>query len=300
MLRRHLPQIFAVLLLLAAATIAGYGVAAVVSSALASGRLARQPGVAQAPPERKTAVLGVEDSAGAEPLPTDAAPIVAAPAPPAETQTAEPTGTITAAPAPTSVPTPTADSPTASVPPAPLMAVQVISDTFDSVESGWIQRQSPTWSAAYRDGRYALTTTGQQAMNVASSLDSPNYRVTVDVSVERGSGGIVFLAAKPAVFYRFVISTEGSYAIQRQEGAQVTNVVDWTQSDTLQRPSGTTYRVRVERRGDRVQCIVNDEPLLIWNTPSGDTIGQYGLAVASRDGQSTAEFDNLIVERLEE
>ena len=176
----------------------------------------------------------------------------------------------------------------------------LLEDTFDSAASGWLERETPEWSAAYRAGQYRLALTGQPTIGVSAVLPADSYRVTVDVTVSQGAGGLIFLAAQPDIFYRFMLNLDGMYAIeaQHQDQSAVTYAVDWTYSDILQRPAGATYRVRVERQGALVRFWVNDEPLTSWAVPQGATTNQYGFAVSSPDGQAEAAFDNLVGARL--
>jgi hypothetical protein len=187
--------------------------------------------------------------------------------------------------------------PLAATPRPTVALVTVVHDTFDTPLSGWLERETPTWNARYAHGRYLVATSGQPAINLASSLDGDAYRLSADVAVEHGSAGLVFLAAKPATFYRFVIATDGAFALQRQEDDQVTTVVDWMVNDVLQRRASSLYRLRVERQGAWVQCVINEVPVLVWTIPDAMVVGQYGVAVAAVDGQAAAAFDNLRVER---
>ena len=289
--RRQLSQGLAVVLLICAAMGTGYAIATLLTPQQG---LPLTSMIGATPVPRQTAVLGVTDSAE-----DPAAPDLALPS-------GSPPSTVGAAPA---VPLGSASSglsealtdllteePIATPAPA---TEQFVDDAFDTSSSGWIERQTPTWSAGYADGRYLLRIAGQPAMNLASSLGPSDYRLGVDVAVDHGSAGLVFLAAKPATFYRFVISAEGTFALQRQAGDSVSNVVDWTASPALRKAPGSSYRVSIEREGNRVQCMVDDTPVLVWTIPAEPVVSQYGLAVAGADGQAAAAFDNLKGERIQ-
>ncbi|PLS79649.1 MAG: hypothetical protein CYG59_12120 [Chloroflexi bacterium] len=175
-----------------------------------------------------------------------------------------------------------------------------IEDTFNSTSSGWLQRKSAKWSADYVDGRYRLVLSGQPSIAITSAHSTDNYRLRVDVAVTEGSAGVVFLAAKPATFYRLLISSDGSYAIQvaQQSPETLSDVVKWTKSAALHQAAGATNRLRIERQGSAIHVFANDQPLADWTIPSGTFISQYGFVLTSATGQGQATFDNLVGERL--
>jgi hypothetical protein len=175
-----------------------------------------------------------------------------------------------------------------------------VDDTFDSAVSGWPVRETSTASAAYVDGRYQLTLNGQTTIGVSTFLPTPNYRLSLDVTIGEGSAGIVFLSAEPTTFYHFVVSTDGAYAIQMldQVTNRLSNVVDWTQTAVVQRGAGATNRLRVERRGPQVTFFVNDQLLTEFPIPPGQVTNQYGFALTSPTAQGQASLDNLVGERL--
>jgi hypothetical protein len=214
---------------------------------------------------------------------------------------AEPAATATAigaaAPAETIAPEP----PDATPPMEGATAEEaLLNDTFDSPVSGWLVREAPQWSAGYVDGRYRLTLHGQPTIGVSAALPAERYRMSVDITINEGAGGIIFLAAQPDVYYRFMLNLDGMYAIevQHQDQSTVTAAVDWTFSDALQRPAGATYRLQIERQGQLVRFWVDDQPLTSWAVPQRTTSNQYGFAVSSPDGRAAASFDNLRGARL--
>lgn len=178
---------------------------------------------------------------------------------------------------------------------------QFIEDRFDSSDSGWIVRETETWSAGYVDGRYQIVLNGQPGVSVSSNLPVQNYRVSLDVAVYEGVAGLVFLAAEPATFYRLMLTADGKYAIQaQQQGSNAAEyIVDWTESPLLLR-DGASNLVQIERRGSEMRFFVNERPLTTWTIPAGSFSNQYGFALASRTAVGRATFDNLVGVRLPE
>ena len=276
--RRRLSQALAIVFLLGTATLAGYAIATLLAPDQALPTTADNFGTT-APP-RGPAVLGVSDDLEAPPAPVPALP---------------------AAPLPESAsPADDARSLTEMLTEQGLLdpaAERVVADSFDDRSSGWIERAAPTWSAGYIHGQYQITLTGQPALNMASPLEPGDYRLTADVAVEQGSAGLVFLAAKPATFYRFVISADGQFALQRQDGDASADVVAWTPSSALTGAAGASHRLVVELAGDQVRFLIDDQLALTWPVPAEPVVSQYGLAVAAADNMAVATFDNLVAER---
>jgi hypothetical protein len=237
-----------------------------------------------ATPERQTRVLGASDTLD---FPATAASNTPAPVLDIGTATADtldPDAAASAFPPFSRFPQPT--------------ITPLIEDSFSAATSGWIVRDTPTWSAAYTDGQYQLALHGQNNLNLSSSIPAADYRLSVDVTVAQGGAGVVFLAAKPATFYRLMINVDDAYALQLQRQDEVIDIIPWTASPALRGTANVAQRLHVERRGATVQVFVNDQPLLDWSVPSGDTVNQYGFAVTAQQGAARATFDNLIVEPL--
>lgn len=212
-----------------------------------------------------------------------------------------PAFTTPSAGSPTEPPT-SASTATPTVVPStsPEPADTLIADAFDTPTGTWPVRAQATWSTSYQEGRYQLQINGQPTGSVSVALPHQNYRLSVDVAVTQGEGGLVFLAEEPTMFYRLLIRPNGTYALQQFNTTNTTNLVDWTASAALQHGAGSLNRLRVERVDDVVRFFANDDAhaLTEWTLPSGNMTNHYGFSVASPNGDALAAFDNLRVERL--
>jgi hypothetical protein len=216
---------------------------------------------------------------------------------PIVTNTPEATATATATPTPRATPTAT----TTATPTPPDVFIE---DTFDTEVNGWPTGETETWTAGYVDQRYQLKLNGQTSIGFTTPLPAEQYRLAVDVAVTQGAAGVVFLFAEPATSYRIILSGDGAYAIERQEGNAttkeniVTKIIDWTQHDALRKLAGETNRLTIEREGERIRFSANDQPLTEFAVPPGPFVNRYGFVLTSRTGQGDATFDNLRGERL--
>lgn len=173
-----------------------------------------------------------------------------------------------------------------------------IDEDFSSQAAGFPTRETPTWSAGFVDQRYQLVLNGQTSIGFTAAIPTNNYRLDVDVAVEQGGAGVVFLYADPETTYRILITTDGAYALERQSNNEVTKLMDWTESPALQRGPGVTNRLRIERQGDLVRFFANDQPLTEYRIAPGPFVNRYGFVLTSKSGLGKATFDNLRGERL--
>jgi hypothetical protein len=139
---------------------------------------------------------------------------------------------------------------------------------------------------------------GQQNVGITAQIAASNYRLAIDINITEGEAGVVFLATEPNTFYRIMLDTQGRYAIQElYANDQVRNMVDWTKHDALQTP---TTQLRIERQGDTVQFVANNQPLTTFSVPNRVAINQFGVALTSGTSQGEATFRNLVVADLTE
>lgn len=232
----------------------------------------------------------VETTASTPQLPT-ATPRVAVIAPPAQ-ETPPPAEAASA---------PTAQASEATAPSvADVRYKRYLEDSFDSSSSGWPVRNTPTSSTAYITGTYQLTLYGQRAIVISAPIDADVYKIQADVILKEGTGGLTFLSGQPATYYRVLISTSGTFAVQKQEGTErVTDIVAWAPSPAIEQGTNAVNRLQIERRNDQIAVSANDQLLTLMELNTADATGQFGFVLASETGLGTALFDNLVVDRAE-
>lgn len=159
-------------------------------------------------------------------------------------------------------------------------------------------RETDTWSVGTVNERYQFKLNGQTLIGASFGLPVENYRLSVDIAVVEGGAGVVFLVREPATSYHIILTADGAYAIERRDNDEVTRLVDWTESPALQRSTGATNRLRIERRGDVITFFADDQVLTDFTVPEGQFDRQFGLVLTSRRGTGLATFDNLLGEEL--
>lgn len=130
-----------------------------------------------------------------------------------------------------------------------------------------------------------------------------NFILEVDARLLEGdlgsSYGVLFRMQDTTRFYRFEITGDGLYMVERRDGEQGwTRFVNrWTESTAIKQGLGSVNRLRVEALGQTISLYVNDEPLYQF-TDTAYSSGTIALD-AGTFVQPAAQvaFDNLVVRR---
>jgi len=130
-----------------------------------------------------------------------------------------------------------------------------------------------------------------------------NFILEVDAQLLEGdlgsSYGVLFRMQDTTRFYRFEITGDGLYMVERRDGdAGWTRFVEvWTESTAIRQGLGSPNKLRVEARGQSVALYVNDE-LVHQFTDTAYSSGTIALD-AGTFVQPAAQvaFDNLVVRR---
>lgn len=130
-----------------------------------------------------------------------------------------------------------------------------------------------------------------------------NFILEVDARLLEGdlgsSYGVLFRMQDTTRFYRFEITGDGLYMVERRDGEQGwTRFVDrWTESTAIKQGLGSVNRLRVEALGQTISLYVNDESLYQF-TDTAYSSGTIALD-AGTFVQPAAQvaFDNLVVRR---
>ncbi|WP_420630810.1 family 16 glycoside hydrolase [Candidatus Leptofilum sp.] len=130
-----------------------------------------------------------------------------------------------------------------------------------------------------------------------------NFILEVDAQLLEGdlgsSYGVLFRMQDSTRFYRFEITGDGLFMVERRDGESGwTRFVDrWTETPAIQQGLGSTNQLRVEALGTNISLYVNDELVHQFNdaTYSSGTIAlDAGTFVQP---QAKVAFDNVVVRR---
>ena len=137
-----------------------------------------------------------------------------------------------------------------------------------------------------------------------STLSEPTFTdfiLEVDAGLNNGSlsstYGVLFRMQGPDEFYRFAITGDGMYILERHDlnGATVIFTEDWRGTAAINRGHGLRNILKVEADGPRIAIYVNDT-LLEEVTDSSYRSGNIALSAGTFDGAGTqVSFDNLSV-----
>lgn len=255
----------------------------------------------------RSADAGVVAPSGAllSPAPIEPAPDTPALATPPPTAPQEPT----TPPAP-SLPPETAGTPptqttpepsltptTPPLPPSPEAegAVLLRDDTF---AEGWAAVRRATWSVGPRDGRYRITAEAQVGVIWSyRSISASDIRMTVDVEVVEGEGGVILRFRNEQNYLIFTVAPQtGDFRLEQVRDGTPTLIASGMRSD-LRVPDGR-FRLDARLRGDQVRMSVNGQVIVEEDILSLPTTSRFGLAVVARETRSEAWFDNLEIRAL--
>jgi hypothetical protein len=113
----------------------------------------------------------------------------------------------------------------------------------------------------------------------------------------KSSYGVLFRKQGPQQFYRFEITGEGAYILERhdQDGSRVLFMPDWRDSDFINEGLNVNNRLGVEAKGPNISLYVNGE---ILETVTDNTYPSGGIALDAGTfdvAPIQVAFDNLII-----
>lgn len=128
-----------------------------------------------------------------------------------------------------------------------------------------------------------------------------DFTLEVDGRLMAGSPvssyGVLFRKQGPQAFYRFAITGDGMYTLERHDpdGARLMFTGDWRDSAAINQGLGTTNHLKVTADGPSISLFVNDQ-LLDQFSDQAYSEGTIALEAGTfRDGSLQVAFDNLII-----
>ena len=131
--------------------------------------------------------------------------------------------------------------------------------------------------------------------------DFSNFALEVEGGLQNGSAastyGVLFRMQSPEQFYRFAITGDGMYLLERHDlnGATVSFTEDWRSTVAINKGRGSTNTLKVVADGSKIAVYVND---VMLEAVTDDTYrsGKIALSAGTFDGAGTqVSFDNLSV-----
>ncbi len=109
--------------------------------------------------------------------------------------------------------------------------------------------------------------------------------------------GVLFRMQSPTEFYRFAITGDGMFILERHDanGASIILTDDWRDSAAINKGYGATNVFKIDANGPRLGIYINDA-LLQEVTDDSYRAGNIALSAGTFDGSGTqVSFDNLNV-----
>lgn len=192
----------------------------------------------------------------------------------------------------------------ASSGPENLPADALFADDFEADQQGrWLLEGDELGRTAIADGALAIEIDAPNTVQYAA-LEEPlfdDFAVEVDVTQTSGnpesSFGVLVRLQETGSFYRFEITGDGRYMIERRnaDGEWTRFQEDWAASEALVQGLGSTNHLEVKAEGSKLSFHANDELLQRIEDATlargklaldAGTFGHAGLRV---------QFDNFVV-----
>jgi hypothetical protein len=188
----------------------------------------------------------------------------------------------------------------------PSPADVLFEETFSAAEMGpWVIEGDGVAQTAVVSEQLLISINAPNTLQFAT-LSAPSFDdfvLEVDARLINGnlasSYGVLFRMQSTQEFYRFEITGDGHYMLERRngDGTWTRFVDDWTHTEAINQGLNIVNRLKVAARGDALAVYVND--VLLQEVRDGryatgaialdaGTFGHTGLQVA---------FDNLLVYR---
>jgi hypothetical protein len=177
-------------------------------------------------------------------------------------------------------------------------------DSFIPGETGnWLFEQDELASTAIVNEQLVITVTAPNTVQYSTLGDRTFGDFAVEVDAWQRSGpvessyGILFRMVDGGQFYRFDITGNGLYIIERRDpdGKWTRLVPDWTPTPAINQGLNVANRLKVIASGDELTFYVN-EILLTQLTDAAYDSGAIALDAGSfGGGDLQVSFDNLLI-----
>ncbi|GAB7079531.1 hypothetical protein JCM14635_12040 [Megalodesulfovibrio paquesii] len=217
--------------------------------------------VSQQPTMPKSLIDGGEAEKPApkqkQPKPAEATP-AAKPRPPKKVKKPEQEETAAPAPAPTPGP--------AGSPVSEQGYTLTYSENFTSPDHGWTEKETQEIRLQKKPGAYCMyhKRTDGSWLSYKSIGFRPDDDFILDATFKKISGplnygfGLIWGVSKdPSTTYRYLISGDGSYSIQKFSDDKLTIIVDWTPCAFIRKGNGAQNKLKMHRVGNSVQYYIN-------------------------------------------
>ena len=180
----------------------------------------------------------------------------------------------------------------------------LFSDDFKQVDSSW-GFDSP--DVTVEEGKVKIKPQpdiSNLLIYKAILFGNADYCITVRMpnvmsDTDNTMAGPIFWATDYDNYYMFMITPSGYAEITRKVKGKWIDVVEWKQTTSIKRDSGSKNLLRVETNGDTISAYINDQKFASVKGQMPDGGGQIGMRAQSEKGQvDTWKFTALKVTDL--
>ncbi|MCA9920222.1 MAG: DUF1080 domain-containing protein, partial [Anaerolineales bacterium] len=182
----------------------------------------------------------------------------------------------------------------------------IFSDGFVPGQMGnWVMEGDNAGQTAVINERLVIELADNSIMQFTTLPDQTfdNFILEVDAQLLEGdlgsSYGVLFRMQDTTRFYRFEITGDGLFMVERRDGESGwTRFVDrWTEAAAIKQGLGSVNQLRVEALGQNISLYVNDQ-LVHQFSDTAYSSGTIALDAGTFvQPQAKVAFDNLVVRR---
>ena len=180
----------------------------------------------------------------------------------------------------------------------------IFREEFIMGETGsWLLESDETGSTTIVPEQLLIEVNNPQLVQYATLTEPAlaDFSLEVDGRILSGpsqsSYGVLFRMQNPQQFYRFEITGDGTYILERhdEDGSRALFMGDWRDADAINQGINVVNRLGVQAQGSEISLLVNDV-LLFQVTDDAYSSGYIGLDAGTFDvAPVQVAFDNLVI-----
>jgi hypothetical protein len=178
-------------------------------------------------------------------------------------------------------------------------------DNFSVGTSGnWQTEADEAGRTAIENGQMVVAVNAENTLQFTTLRDETfdDFILEVEVSAIEGAAensyGILFRMQNPSEFYRFEITGDGKFMIERSDAGEswTRYLNDWTTSESINQGLNSLNKLRIEALGPNLTFYINDSE--VHQLQDTRYLSGNIALDAGTFGQSsvTAAFDNILVQ----
>ncbi|WP_435414819.1 hypothetical protein [Polaribacter aestuariivivens] len=141
----------------------------------------------------------------------------------------------------------------------------ILYDSFYSNTNNWALSNDSNAVLEINNGKYYFEYKGQKGWTSTKILDLDTQKdFKIEASIQKIAGirnngfGLIFGREDGGNQYQFLITSSGSFAIDKYENNQLQSLQDWKESSAIKKENFSTNNIKIEKRGSDYVFFINN------------------------------------------